>query len=222
MFQIKICGVTSVDDARHIEDAGADAIGLNFFPPSPRYVPILTAMKISEAMADSVCRVGLFVNTDPQQISEVAREVSLDLIQLHGNETSQHVADVAKKTNLPVLKAFRCRDSDLTSVLQFLQDQRSCQLDGVLLDAYSADQFGGTGIQLDAEKLVHQTGLLGELPWVLAGGLTDQNVGRAIRLLRPFGVDTASGVESAPGKKDAEKVKRFVQEAQKAFGEILP
>ena len=198
LFHIKICGITSSPDAKVVVDSGADAVGINFFPESKRFVEPATAKRISATIPNSVAKVGLFVNADTDWIETVSQEIGLDWIQLHGDESPEFICQLR---NRPLLKAFRLGQAGLRPVAQFLAEceQLGRPLDALLLDAYHPTEFGGTGRKIDWQKLAKETTLLGGYQWALAGGLTPTNVADAIKQARPHAVDTASGVESAPG-----------------------
>ncbi len=227
MFHIKICGITTVEDARLVALAGADAIGLNFFPPSPRFIEVSTARQIIKGLPSHVKKVGLFVNATHEQISEIAQELSLDLIQLHGDEPPEFLRPI----ELPIMKAFRIDERGLQPVVDFVIECRA--LGRVpklcLLDAFKTGQYGGTGVMLDWKKLATeisalslQTAIDSHLfpPLILSGGLNSSNVAEAILTVRPVGVDTASGVESSPGRKDPTLVQAFVSSAKSALIQI--
>ncbi len=216
MFRIKICGVTRVDDGVQAARAGADAIGLNFCPGSPRFVDRRAAREIAAALPGGIARVGVFVNADFDELVETAETVGLDVIQLHGDEPPSVVGRLGPRT---VVRAFRCRDTGLAPVRDYLEQCRRAGAlpQSVLLDAYSPDKYGGTGKCLDWPTVRAAGAQLGGLPIVLAGGLTPDNVSAAIAAAWPAAVDTAGGVESAPGVKDIEKVIAFVAAAQAAF-----
>jgi phosphoribosylanthranilate isomerase len=215
-WRIKICGVTSPEDAQAIVAAGADAMGLNFFEGSKRYVDPDEAVQIARGLPKDFQVVGVFVNASASQIRAIAGRVPLDVVQLHGDEPPEIVSQLADMT---VARAFRCGEEGLNSVVEYLDRARS--LGGlpqfILLDALDPQQYGGTGRTLDWNRLETEVPRLGGVSWVLAGGLTPENVGRAIRQLQPSGVDTASGVESAPGRKDPDRVRAFVDAAREAF-----
>jgi len=216
MYRIKICGITSSEDARLAVSAGADAIGLNFYEPSPRYVAPDRAREIAAAMRHGVTKVGVFVNASAKQVRDTFDHLRLDWIQLHGDEPPEFLTHLGKR---PVVRAFRCRQSDLTPLADYL---RTCRELGhapqaVLLDAYEPGQYGGTGKVVDWDVVAATKDQLGELPVVLAGGINPTNVEQAILTAKPAAVDTASGVESNPGVKDPDKVQAFVAAARKAF-----
>jgi phosphoribosylanthranilate isomerase len=198
--KIKICGVTSVADARMAVAAGADAIGLNFYPRSARCVSADTAAAIAAELPPSVWRVGVFVDASRDEVRRLADQCGLDTLQFHGNESPAECRGWAQRT----IKAIRVKDA---SALRRAEDY---QVDFILADAYVEGLAGGTG------RLVPPEWLSGISPerLVLAGGLTPENVAAAVRQVRPFAVDVASGVESAPGRKDSERVKRFITNAQ--------
>lgn len=214
MFQIKICGITTVDDAVMASQAGADAIGLNFFAKSPRFLAPDRAAAVVSAVPAGVLKVGLFVNAPASEICELFDQLGLDLIQLHGDETPEfHV----KLGGRPVMRAFRVGASGLGPVEQYLA---RCQQLGtlprmVLLDAQVHGTYGGTGQVADWDVVKQYT--LAQPQLALAGGLTPANVADAIRAVRPAAVDTASGVEASPGRKDISLVQAFVQAARAAL-----
>lgn len=216
VFRVKICGVTRVADARDCAEAGADALGLNFYPPSPRSLSLAQAQAICEALPGTVARVGVFVNAPLETMRQTARRLSLDWIQLHGDEPPETAVQLAP---LPVVRAFRLRQEGLQPLLEHL---RRCAEAGqlpaaVLVDAYHAAAFGGTGQVVDWSSVAELVQRLAPLPVVLAGGLNPENVQEAIRTARPHAVDTASGVECHPGRKDWQRVRQFVARAHQAL-----
>jgi len=216
MFKTKICGVTNVTDARLVRDAGADAIGLNFYPQSPRYIERATAQEIVSSLDDRIVKVGLFVNAPAEEIIDSYDRLGLDLIQLHGDEPPEFLRGLGDR---PVMRAFRVGPEGLDPVADYLGRCRetNCQPAMVLLDAYQKDAYGGTGETANWSALADRGNCLGDIPLVLAGGLTGENVTAAINQVRPAAVDTASGVESAPGKKDPDLVREFVAAAKAAL-----
>ena len=218
MFQVKICGITSVNDAQAAADAGADAIGLNFYSGSPRHVELETALEICQQLPQ-LLKVAVFVNESSVTIRQLAQQIGFNAVQLHGDETP---AQVAELSDLKLIRALRCRDSSLETVEDYwraCQQQRSLP-QALLLDAYHPEQYGGTGQCLTWNQLHPRPPLLGDSPWILAGGLTPDNVAEAIRSARPHGVDTAGGVESEPGQKDHARVHQFVAAARTAFASL--
>ena len=196
--RIKICGLTRIEDARAAVQMGADAIGLVFYAPSPRNVGLDQARAIIAAIPPFVTVVGLFVDPVRSEIESVLRRCSLNLLQFHGDESPEF----CNGFGLPYIKAARVRaDADL---VQYLSAYSAAQ--GWLLDAYHDRLYGGTGASFDW-NLIPQ-GL--PKPVILSGGLTPDNVGAAVRQVRPWAVDVSSGVESTKGIKDAAKIAAFI------------
>lgn len=216
MFRIKICGVTRAEDVRRVADSGADAIGLNFYERSVRYVSPEAARSMVEELPSNVARVGVFVNASSAAIQSIARTVGLSYCQLHGDEPPEIVSALA---DCRVIRAVRCRAADVDAVRRWIDDCYAAggNLAALLVDAYQPGQYGGTGAVADWSLLAEFRRHLSDLPLILAGGLTSENVVQAIQVARPNAVDTASGVESAPGIKDADKIARFVAAAQRAW-----
>ena len=205
MTRIKICGITEFEDARDAALLGADAIGLNFYPSSPRYIDPARAAKIIERLPPFVTTVGIFVNhPDPQNVEDFAVSVGLHAVQLHGSETPDYCSMIQR---VKVIKALRVDSNFRVDTL------RSYGSRTFLLDACSSDQFGGTGNSFNWD-LVFGANAFGSI--VIAGGLNPENVAQAVGTLHPFAVDVASGVESTPGKKDYEKMRRFIEVVQRA------
>src|SRR6266705_246369 len=205
MTRVKICGITQFEDARDAALLGADAIGLNFYPNSPRYIEPSRAAKIIEKLQPFVTAVGIFVNhRDPQSLEDFALSLGLHAVQLHGNETPDYCSMIQR---VKVIKALRV-DSNFR-----VETLRSYGSRTFLLDTCSPDQFGGTGKSFNWE-LVFGANAFGSI--VIAGGLNPENVAQAVGMLHPFAVDVASGVESRPGKKDYEKMRRFIEAVQRA------
>lgn len=203
MTLVKVCGITNVEDARLAADSGADAIGL-IFAPSPRHVDEVRAGEIISSLPKEVLKVGVFVNEEPKEISRLAHQVRLDYVQLHGDESQQTVADL-RSAGLKVIKAVRVRN---TAFLEFLGDYEP---DLFLLDAYSEKSRGGTGEKFDWELA---KALKGYANILVSGGLTPENVRAAVEFFEPYGVDASSCLEDAPGKKNDERVRRFVSAAK--------
>jgi len=194
-------------------------VGLNFCRESPRYVEPDLAGYIAAELPAGVVRVGLFVNAAAEVVRETFDGVGLDLIQLHGDEPPEFLAELGDR---PVLRAFRCRGSDLAPVRQYLDRcrQLACSPKAILLDAYQPGKYGGTGKVVDWNVVASAHEELGPIDIVLAGGLTPENVAAAIQTARPAAVDTASGVESSPGVKDPALTDAFVANARAAFAAI--
>ena len=208
MTRVKICGITNTEDALVAAEAGADLLGFIFYPPSPRSVTPEQARQIIETLRVSVSAtacprasfVGVFVDEEPDSVRQIVARCGLDYVQLHGAESPEMVSDLMDE-GIGVIKGFRVRDG--TSLAE-LECYRATVY---LLDTYVPGQPGGTGQTFDWELAV-QAQERG--PILLAGGLIPDNVAQAIRLVRPWGVDVASGVEMALGRKDHEQVRRFV------------
>jgi len=203
MTLVKICGITNVGDARIAADAGADAVGF-IFAESPRRVSIEEARRISAALPENILRVGVFVDEDPAEISRISREVGLDVAQLHGDETPEAVTAV-RQGGVKVMKALRVRDAFTLEALD------GYEADLVLLDAYSDEMRGGTGRRFDWEVA---KSLGGRDNIVVSGGLGPENVREAVEFFEPYGVDASSSLEDAPGRKNGERVRRFVLAAR--------
>ncbi len=225
MFRIKICGITNVEDAQMVVRAGADAVGLNFFPKSPRCVTFETATRIVDVLPDGLVKVGLFVNAQADYLTSIADLLGLDLIQLHGDEPPEFLTILG---DWPVMRAFRLTDDGLRPVTEYLQRCRrlDCMPRMVLIDSHVQGAYGGTGVVADW-KILQEYPEYQEYPadegfpdLVLAGGLTPLNVAEAIRAVGPMAVDTASGVELSPGRKDRAAVEAFVRAAVEAFGDV--
>jgi phosphoribosylanthranilate isomerase len=285
MFKIKICGITSPEDALLAAEAGADAIGLNFYEQSPRYVTPERGAEISQALnhqfenrPDLIPTViGVFV-TDrnlpgtavatalgreqaveqrSNELWQTALTAGLRGFQLHGDEPPELILDlniandrhgfswferwISPDPIFPIVRAFRCRETNLLEASDYLRrcievsdefKETAKKMAGsdvanfpvlpsaVLLDAYAPGAYGGTGQIVDWNVVRNERDLLMGLPVILAGGLTPENVAEAIATAQPDAVDVASGVESSPGKKDPDKVRRFVDEARRAFASL--
>jgi phosphoribosylanthranilate isomerase len=246
MYRIKICGITSVDDALMAAEAGADAIGINCYAQSPRYVDAERAGLIVQAVCErfgpeTLEIYAVFVNATADDILWTFRDADLYGseqsvgIQLHGDEPPELMAELKQhglgRSNdlliatghaplVPIVRAFRCRGGELTSAAAHLA---ACQQLGVLpqavlIDAYQPGAYGGTGQTADWNAIGARRETLLNLPVVLAGGLTSANVAAAIRAAHSDAVDVASGVESAPGRKDFRKVHEFVAAAKNVLG----
>lgn len=216
MFHIKICGITSVEDALVVAQAGADAIGLNFYPRSPRHVSLDTAREIIAALPRGVTKVGLFVNAQLEYVCKTVDDLSLDLIQLHGDETPDYLAQFGER---PVMRAFRVAPGTLQPVLDYLAACRKLAAEPklALLDPFVPGEYGGTGHTADWSVAQQFAAQPNTPPLVLAGGLTPSNVAKAIAAVHPAAVDVATGVESTPGRKDPAAVQSFIQAAKSAF-----
>ena len=200
--RVKICGITSVEDACEAASAGADALGLVFFAKSPRFVSLESARQIVQAVGPFIQTVGLFVNADKKQVEETIRETGIDLLQFHGDEGK----DFCNSFSRPYIKAIRMQaDIDPDFVASQFGSAR-----GLLFDAYSENRYGGTGETFNWQRLPQQC----DYPLILAGGLNPDNVGEAVATVRPYAVDVSGGVESSPGNKSSALVKRFIENAK--------
>lgn len=200
--RVKICGITRTEDARTVVDSGADALGLVFYPDSPRHVSIDQACDIAAAVAPFVTLTGLFVNAMPATVSAVLDAVPLGLLQFHGTETNAQCTGFG----LPFIKSIAMRAGiDVLSAMESYPDAA-----GLLLDSWQPQLHGGSGIAFDWDQVPANPGM----PVILAGGLTVDNVATAIRQVRPYAVDVSSGVESTKGIKSADKIHAFMREVQ--------
>ena len=199
MTRIKICGITNINDALMSIDAGADALGFNFVPDTPRYLKdTKAAAKIIDQLPPFITTVGLFVNADPELIQTIADECHLDMLQLHGDESPQF----CQGFNRRVIKAVRVKDELSCSHLS------NYRVSGYLLDTYVKGALGGTGVAFDW-RLAVKAKQYGRI--ILAGGLDPDNVRSAVEQVRPYGVDVSSRVEASPGRKDPVKVEAFIR-----------
>lgn len=202
MVKVKICGITSIDDALAAVDYGADALGFVFYEKSPRYIPPEKAEQIIRQIPPFVTTVGLFVDLNRDKVEKITTQSNIDVVQFHGNESPE-----ACLLSIRVIKAFRVKElSDLDSLGTY-------RVSAFLIDAYAEGLFGGTGqvfnwdIAIEAKKF-------GRI--ILAGGLTPDNIEKAVKLVRPFAVDVSSGVEMDKGVKDHKKLKLFIERAKGA------
>ena len=198
--KVKICGFTDPQQAAAVAQLGADYVGLNFYPQSPRYVQPDVAREIVEALPPSVTAVGIFVNAGAEEVDEIAESAGLGCIQLHGDEP----ATFCNTRSRPVIKAIRLDGQ--TDIAAF----REYDVFAFLVDSVTS-AYGGSGVLCDW-GLARRAKGIGRL--ILAGGLHPGNVARAVEEVRPFGVDVASGVEVSPGRKDLKKVEAFIREAK--------
>jgi len=211
MTKIKICGIKTVDDALTAIDLGADLIGFNFYPKSPRYVEVGHCRGIMSTVRKygHVKYVGVFVNATVAEINATMETCGLSLAQLHGDETPEMMSKLDGKA----FKAFRGISTD------FETDKR-IRTDGApafLIDAAVKGLYGGSGVTADWNEVAE---LAKKYPLLLAGGLTPENVAEAVSRVKPWGVDVASGVESAPGEKDPNKMKAFVQAVRNGENQV--
>jgi phosphoribosylanthranilate isomerase len=212
--RIKICGVTHPDDVRAAADAGADAVGFNFYPRSSRYVAPGTAETLVRATPPLVAPVGVFVEATADEMRTTASRLGLRAVQWHGDA----LPPAADLSPVPLIVAARVRGPQcLAGIREVIAARRTASVPfaAVLIDAHVPGQYGGTGQTAPWDLLA---GFDPGVPVILAGGLTPENVGEAIRIVRPWGVDVAGGVESSPGRKDADKLGRFVEAVHGAGG----
>jgi phosphoribosylanthranilate isomerase len=206
---VKICGMTRPDDAAAAADAGARYIGLVFFPKSPRHVAPGEARAVALAVPPGVAKVALTVDATDDEIDAILATVPIDMLQLHGTESPARVAALRARTGLPVMKAVGVAGADDLSAI----DAYASVADQILVDAKpaeGADLPGGNGLAFDWRLIA---GRRWPVPWMLAGGLTPETVAEAIALTGARQVDVSSGVESAPGEKDHDRIMRFVAAA---------
>lgn len=200
--KVKICGITSAEDAAVAVEAGADALGFIFHRKSPRYIEPALAKRIIMSLPPLVIPVGVFVDEDQQVVRNLMDDCGLALAQLHGNESAVYCQELGR----PILKALRMRDR--SSFLALAEFQGRAGVRGFVLDAFSEQAYGGTGQVIDWQLAAEAAKAANIL---LAGGLTPDNVEKAIQAVQPYGVDVSSGVEREPGKKDHGKVRAFIQ-----------
>lgn len=214
--RVKICGLRTAADVAAVAAAGAAYAGFVFFAKSPRHLTVEGARDLALAAPEGLCKVALTVDADDATLDAILDRVPLDMLQLHGHETPARVAEVRARYGLPVMKAMGVAgEEDLAGLMEM-----SLVADQLLIDAKppkGADLPGGNGLAFDWRLLVGRKWLR---PWMLAGGLTPDNVAQAVRLTGARQVDVSSGVESAPGVKDAARIAAFVQAAQGVRGGV--
>jgi phosphoribosylanthranilate isomerase len=211
--RVKICGLRTAADVRAVARAGAAYFGLNFFPPSPRFVTLDEGRTLALTAPVGLAKVALTVDADNEVMDALVEAMPLDMLQLHGHETPTRVAEVRARYGLPVMKVIGVRDEgDLAELFDF-----STVADQIMIDAKPPKDAvlpGGNGVTFDWRLLVGRKWLR---PWMLAGGLTADNVAEAVRLTGAQQVDVSSGVESAPGVKDHAKIAAFMAAASRDF-----
>jgi phosphoribosylanthranilate isomerase len=203
MVKAKVCGITTPEDALTAANFGADAVGL-VFAESPRKLSVEQAREVATTLPDGVLKVGVFVDEEPEEVLRIAREVGLDYAQLHGDESPETVTFL-RGEGVKVIKALRVRGAGSLAAMD------EYEADLFLLDAWSEKARGGTGERFDWE-VAKSYGGRGNI--LVSGGLTPENVREAIRFFEPYGVDASSSLEDAPGKKNGERVRRFVSAAK--------
>jgi phosphoribosylanthranilate isomerase len=205
MIRVKICGITNAADAMAAVDAGANYLGFNFYAKSPRRISEADALKIRRELPKKVEAVGIFVNEDVARVAEMSKTLKLDAAQLHGDESPDAVAELARM--VPVWKAFRVEpDFRLETLDEY------AEAEAFLFDAAHTGQYGGTGrtTDWDAARRAATSRRI-----ILAGGLKVENVAAAVRIVWPYAVDVASGVETKPGKKDHGLIREFIEEVRR-------
>jgi len=204
MLRVKICGITNLDDALAAIHYGADALGFVFYPQSPRSVTPQMAKEIISALPPFITTVGVFVNERISEIERIARLSGIDIIQLHGSESPEYCNNLNKK----IIKAIRVKD------LTDLEPLKHYNTSAFLLDTYTPEHIGGTGLVFNWEIAI-EAKRFGRV--ILAGGLNPENIGDAVKMVQPYGVDVASGIEgSEKGKKDHKKLRLFIERAKMA------
>ena len=205
MTRIKICGITNLDDGLEAIAAGVDALGFVFVPNTPRYITPSQAKLVIKQLPPFITNVGLFVDSEIDEIEDIVNHCKLNAVQLHGDESPEMCSQISLQTK--VIKSFHVKKE-----LQVLRNEiANYRVDAYLLDTFIKGKAGGTGQTFDwriAEGLSQRI--------ILAGGLTPDNIGTAIAQLQPYGVDVSSGVEKSPGKKDTNKIYSFVRQVRKA------
>ena len=209
-IRVKICGLRTLADVQAVADAGAAYFGLNFFPKSPRYVTLSVARDLALAAPPGLAKVALTVNADDATLDAITEAMPLDMLQLHGHETPDRVAEIRTRYGLPVMKVVGVADEGDLALLF----DHSTAADQLMIDAKPPKDAvlpGGNGLPFDWRLIAGRRWLR---PWMLAGGLTAQNVAEAVRLTGARQVDLASGVESAPGVKDRAMIQAFMAAVQ--------
>lgn len=202
MSKIKICGITRLEDALFCQQEGADAIGFNFYKPSPRYIDPGSCAAITEKLSPFMAVFGVFVNADIADVVSIVRKCGLTVVQLHGDEDNKYIENLRANIKVKIVKVLRvANEADINKLNEF-------DCDYFLVDSFT-EEYGGSGKMIDynlCEKMVSTGKNI-----IVAGGITDLNVREIVQKLNPYGVDTASGVESMPGIKDYTKVKNFIE-----------
>lgn len=203
MAKIKICGITNLDDALYAVDAGADALGFIFYKKSKRFIEPESAKTIIDKLPPFITKVGVFVNESGSRLIETQKTAGFSVFQLHGDETPSFCNQLEKK----YIKAIR------VGIEQSIENVRLYDTDCFLFDAFSDDEYGGTGKTFDWNLL--DNSYLKDKFVILSGGLNHENVSEAINIVKPYAVDVSSGVEKSPGIKDHKKIKQFIEAAKK-------
>ncbi len=214
---VKICGIHDCSTAQSVAQHQPDAIGLNFYPQSPRFVELETAKQIAEIIPKEISIVGVFVNEPLCEIASVAYQARLDFAQLHGEETPEFLAEL--QDSLPEVKLIRAWRMGLEALDDWAEYWEACEkldinLAGCLLDARVDGVYGGSGKTVAWDIVQRDYQFQDWPPLILAGGLTPKNIAKAVNVVAPWGVDVASGVESSPAVKDTTKVREFIAQAR--------
>ncbi len=207
MVKVKVCGITNLNDALSACHSGADAVGFILYPKSKRFIKAKEVRKITSQLPPFLTKVGVFVNEDPRDVLEILSYAHLDFAQLHGDETPEECDYVGANR---VIKVFRLKsEEEVEKIRPYVGKVRA-----ILLDTYDSKVYGGTGKPFDWKVALRVREEFPELPLILSGGLTPENVKRAVETVKPYAVDVSSGVEAEPGVKDGEKVRAFVRNAK--------
>ena len=208
MVRVKVCGITNLEDALVAVEAGADALGFNFYRRSSRFIAPREARSIIERLPETVMSVGIFVNEEsPEALARMADEACVAAVQLHGDESVEYCRALAqpKRFRIKALRVHQGFEPETASVYE---------TEAILLDAFDPKARGGTGHTIDWERARKTREIVPKL--FLAGGLSPENIEEAITIVRPYGVDACSGLEYAPGRKDAARVRDFIERARRA------
>ena len=207
-MRVKICGITNLDDALICYEHGADALGFIFASESPRYISSDTCAKITRALPPFCERIGVFVDLPPQQVAQIANQCHLSAVQLHGHiENNDYIQELARLINIPIIRAIRIQSSDVTELTQVIK-----LLPGDLLQALLIDGPGKQKVPFETFNSIRKETML---PVILAGAIDAENIKTIIHELNPKSIDLCSSLESQPGKKDPDKIKRFFKEIKK-------
>ncbi|MFC2994556.1 phosphoribosylanthranilate isomerase [Acinetobacter sichuanensis] len=207
----KICGITRIQDIQSAVQAGADAIGFVFFEPSPRYVSALQAQPLAQAIPPYVNIVGLFVNASAEEIAQVLKQVPLDIIQFHGDETPEQCQQIAQFNQRRWYKAIQIKpDMENSEIIATIWQYQQAGASAMLLDAWHPELKGGTGHSFDWSQFPKL-----DIPLILAGGLNPDNVEDAIHTTQAYAVDVSGGIEAAKGIKDQQLIEKFMQGVQR-------
>jgi len=199
-MRVKICGITRIEDAMEAIKNGVNALGFIFYKKSKRYVEPQKVKEIIEKIPPFVTTVGVFVNEEIEEIKRIVKITKLDLVQLHGEEDEEYIDKIKKEVK--VLKAFRVKNKNV------LEEIKAMNLDSFLLDAFTKEEYGGTGKTFDWE-IARESKKLGNV--ILAGGINENNIEEIIKKIQPYAVDISSGVEVEPGIKDVKKIKNILK-----------